>query len=198
MPEMRKRPDWLSDLELPTEALYPVRGQNYIFINVASASFARKMPLDFAALLTRQVKQSFPSHWLVFNGLTNNELFEIDPDINHINATGKLSGSLSWLQTIKQADLVITPDSAAYHMAEGLGVKSLVFFTNVKPLSRLGTYMHAVGLDLDPDTNFSDRMEIENPDRLRGIESVWRSLSPETLKSVLDQLQRSGANPAYP
>lgn len=180
-----KRPTWLAELSVPDKELFPVKNQEYVLINLASSSAARRMPHYFVSQLVQLIRSEYPSLWIVLTGVTDDELRAIDDDINNINATQILTSSEKWLAAVKRAKLVITPDSSPYHLAEGLGIKSLVFFTNVPPENRIGYYRHAIGIDLDPERKHSARVERADPEKLKAVQDLWSQLSDQDLKKGL-------------
>lgn len=182
-----KRPTWLADLPVSGKELFPVKKQDYVILNLASSSPARRMPHAFATRLVQQLKANHPELWIVFTGVTDSEMRAIDDDINNINATGTLVDTEKWMTAVKRARLLITPDSSPYHLAEGLGTKSLVFFTTVPPENRICYYKHANGVDLDPDRNYSDRMERASPEKLNDIQGLWSRLDDQAIRKAITE-----------
>jgi ADP-heptose:LPS heptosyltransferase len=183
----RKRPTWLADLPVSDKALFPVKQQDYVLINLSGSSPARRMPHEFASRIVKHLKVHHPELWVVFNGVTDTELLAIDDDINNINATATLADPEKWLTAVKRARLLITADSSPYHLAEGLGTQSLVFFTSVNPENRIGYYKHVIGVDLDPERAYSDRMERESPEKLKNIQGLWSRFNDEALAQSVNE-----------
>lgn len=180
-----KRPTWLNALPRAEGPLFLPNGQRYALLNLASAAPARAMPDRFAARLARLLKARYPELAVVFTGITDARMSVLDPAHRCINGTGILTSSEVWLAALADAELLITPDSAPYHLAEGVGARSLVFFTNVAPAARISDYWHAVGVDLDPHRAYSDWMERYAPEQLEGIDQVWDRLPDDDLEHAL-------------
>ncbi|WP_438393945.1 ADP-heptose--LPS heptosyltransferase [Caballeronia sp. DA-9] len=155
----RKRNQWLKGISLPTPQV--INGE-YVLLCPTASTPVRSIPVSQRARLAEALWQHFRLPVAGFGAIDHahyTDLTPRSPDTAHF---------IAW---IKGARYVVTPDTAALHIAAGFDIPTTAFFTTIAPDLRVRDYPHCHSIDL----SLPQLAGIHASNRTKDIELIERA-----------------------
>jgi len=161
---------WLRTLPLP-QLQPPWAETAYVLLAPHSSSPLRDIPPDVQLRLAEHAWQRYHLPIASFVPLAHPEVYDIGPlapDTAHF---------LAW---IRGAEMLVSTDTAAVHVAAGFDVPTLAGFVCVDPVLRVATYGHCHALDLRTPQLDGQQFN-ESPAQIALAHDRWRAALGDVL-----------------
>jgi hypothetical protein len=136
IPAERKRNHWLKDLSLP--ALQATSGE-YVLLCPTASTPVRSIPVSQRARLAEALWQRFGLPVAGFGAIDHAHYTDLTP---------RSPNTTDFIAWIRGTRYLLTPDTAALHIAAGFDIPTTAFFTTIAPGSRVRDYPHCHCVDL--------------------------------------------------
>jgi hypothetical protein len=136
IPAKRKRNHWLKDLSLP--APHATSGE-YVLLCPTASTPVRSVPVSQRARLAEALWQRFGLPVAGFGAIDHAHYTDLTP---------RSPNTPDFIAWIRGARYLLTPDTAALHIAAGFDIPTTAFFTTIAPGLRVRDYPHCHCVDL--------------------------------------------------
>ena len=170
IPAEHKRNYWLKDLCLPAPQ---ATSGDYVMLCSTASTPVRSIPASQHARLAEALWQRFGLPVAGFGAIDH---------AHYVDLTPHSHGTASFIAWIRGARYLITPDTAALHIAAGFDIPTTAFFTTIAPALRVRDYpfCHSVSLPLP---QLQGIQASNQPGDLELVERAYRGLDTAFLFS---------------
>ena len=162
MPVSAKANRWLAELSINPAAAAAQAGRYVLFCADASTPL-RSVPGDLAAAMVEQIWQRYRLPVCGFRPIAHPRFRDVSSLSPHLDAY------LGW---IRSAQLVVSTDSSALHIAAGFDRPTLALFTGIAPELRVRDYPMCRSLDIGMPATRGVH-ESRDPRLLAELHSAW-------------------------
>ncbi|HDR9039067.1 TPA: ADP-heptose--LPS heptosyltransferase [Burkholderia vietnamiensis] len=165
VPAADKRNRWLAKLPLP--ALPPAWRRPYVLFCPTASTAVRSVPPALRAAFVDMLAQRYRMPVAGFGPVAHPAYVDVSRD------AADTAHFIAW---IAGASMLLAPDTAALHIADGFDVPTLGCFTTIAPELRVRDYPHCVPVAVNVPAELHGLHRSERPDDLAAVEAAYRAI----------------------